>query len=72
MKTSDEKRVEESKSTRTTIASTTPMDEQVSRAMEMMNRVKTSKVAQAGNAPEDQRMPSYLLPQPVILCPQFD
>jgi hypothetical protein len=50
------------------VAAASPLEDEVSRAIEMMKRVKTAAAAQSVIAPEDQRMPSLFVPQPLILC----
>ena len=54
----------EQKTTRNNSALT----EEIYRAMEMMKRVKKSNTAQFENSSESQRMPSYLMPDALILC----
>jgi hypothetical protein len=44
------------------------LTEEIYRAMEMMKRVKKSNTAQLENSSELQRMPSYLMPEALILC----
>lgn len=43
------------------------LTKEISRVMEMMRRVKKSNAVQV-EAPEPERMHSYLLPDPIILC----
>jgi hypothetical protein len=42
---------------------------EVSRAMEMMRRVKTHQATTVNVLPEDQRLPSYFIPEPSFFCP---
>jgi len=42
--------------------------EETSRAIAMMKRVKKSAYVQSETPSEQQRMPSYLIPDAIILC----
>jgi len=44
------------------------LTQEINRALEMMKRVKKSNIVQFENTSESERMPSYLLPDSVILC----
>jgi hypothetical protein len=44
------------------------LTKEISRAMEMMKRVKKSNTVQFGEYSESQRMPSYLIPDEIVLC----
>jgi hypothetical protein len=44
------------------------LTEEVYRALAMMKRVKKSANVQSENSSEQQRLPSYLIPDAIILC----
>jgi hypothetical protein len=44
------------------------LTKEVYRAMEMMKRVKKSNTAQFEIPSESQRMPSYLMPDALVMC----
>ncbi|MGO9586886.1 MAG: hypothetical protein ACLP2Y_11885 [Limisphaerales bacterium] len=48
------------------------LTKEISRAMEMMKRVKKSNAVQLGESSESQRMPSYLIPDEIALCQAGD
>jgi hypothetical protein len=56
------------KKERKNIVSDSALHEEIYRAVEMMKRVKKSNAVQFENPPESQRMPSYLMPDAIILC----
>jgi hypothetical protein len=45
------------------------LTKEISRAMEMMRRVKTHRTAATDVLPEDQRLPSYFIPESSFFCP---
>jgi hypothetical protein len=51
--------------------STSPLEQEVARAIEMMKRVKRAQTVHASVPPEDQRMPSLFVPPPLVLCVDF-